>query len=240
MFKLAGKYGTGSGSNIFTSSNSAASDATAGISTVFNIRSNMSDMLKSHASTSKTFYGEFDATMDDLKSSADKVSKIDFSKLSKADLTETTDAEGKTAYKRSEALTKAVDSVKSLVSDYNDSIKFFQDNNSVSKRVGNLATTFGDTTYRSGGLSAIGIKVESDGQMTVDEDKLTKALTENQIMAEAVLGKDGLAGKADRHVDFANSQRDKLFPSAKSMLGGEMTVTGLYTGKTLQNIRMRC
>jgi hypothetical protein len=55
-------------------------------------------------------------------------------------------------------------------------------------------------------------------------------------MAEAVLGKDGLAGKADRHVDFANSQRDKLFPSAKSMLGGEMTVTGLYTGKTLQHI----
>ncbi|MGP1575479.1 MAG: hypothetical protein ACTTIB_07445, partial [Selenomonas sp.] len=44
-----------------------------------------------------------------------------------------------------------------------------------------------------------------------------------------ILGKNGLAGATEKKVDFAKTQRDKLFPSAQQMLGPNYQRALAYT-----------
>ena len=100
-----------------------------------------------------------------------------------------------------------------------------------------LSSNFADTTYHAGQYSTVGITVDTKtGALSLDEDKLAKALTENSDATEYTLGRSGLAGKAETHIEQANHQRSKLFPSMKQMIGGEMEVASLYTGKALQGM----
>ena len=132
----------------------------------------------------------------------------------------------------------ALDTVKDFVNDYNDSIKFFQSNSSVSNRVGKMASNFGDTTYRSSLYEQIGINVNKDGTLEIDEEKLANSIAKDPSKVSRILGKDGLAGKAEQHANTANSQRNNLFPNAKSMLGSQMDQVALYTGKSMINMTM--
>jgi flagellar capping protein FliD len=93
-----------------------------------------------------------------------------------------------------------------------------------------IANTFADTTYRSDIYKQVGISVDGKtGELSVDEDKLAKALTENGSRVENALGKNGLAGKASHHAEFALAQQDKAFPSMKTMLGSELNLASAYT-----------
>ena len=207
---------------------SAASD----MRTLSSIREGYAGLVSSYTETKTTFNTEMKSTLSDLAGSAAKVASMSYD-FSASDIQ--TDAAGKTTY--SDGLKSAISSVKSLVSDYNDALSFFSDNKDVSKRASALATEFADTTYRADSYRAIGINVDSKtGALTLDEDKLAKALTTESSRAENLLGKNGLAGKAQSHVGLAKFQQDKVFPSMQSMIGGEMTVASLYTGRTLQNI----
>ena len=207
---------------------SAASD----MQTLSSIREGYSGLVSSYTETKTTFNTEMKSTLSDLAGSAAKVASMSYD-FSASDIQ--TDADGKTTY--SDGLKSAISSVKSLVSDYNDALSFFSDNKDVSKRASALATEFADTTYRADSYRAIGINVDSKtGALTLDEDKLAKALTTESSRTENLLGKNGLAGKAQSHVGLAKFQQDKVFPSMQSMIGGEMTVASLYTGRTLQNI----
>ena len=50
-----------------------------------------------------------------------------------------------------------------------------------------------------------------------------------KIYFENALGKNGLAGKASHHAEFALAQQDKAFPSMKTMLGSELNLASAYT-----------
>lgn len=65
--------------------------------------------------------------------------------------------------------------------------------------------------------------------MSLDEDKLAKALTENGDRVKNILGSNGLAGKANNHVNLANSQQSNLFPSMPTMLGKDYITAQAYT-----------
>ena len=140
----------------------------------------------------------------------------------------------KTTY--SKAMQSALDTVKSLVDNYNDSLKFLKANSEVSGRVSQMAANFGDTTYRSSLYESVGISVGKDGTLTIDEEKLANSIVDNPDKVSRILGGDGLAGKAEQHVNSANGQRNNLFPSAKSMLGDQMDAVALYTGKSMINM----
>jgi len=58
---------------------------------------------------------------------------------------------------------------------------------------------------------------------------LTKALKEEPNRVENILGKNGLAGATEKKVDFAKTQRDKIFPSAQQMLGPNYQRALAYT-----------
>lgn len=211
-------------SNYTNSTSSSAS--LSGISTIYGISSSATELVNSYNEAKKVYETEFSSTMGDLKNSAGTVAKLDFTKFSQDDIK--TAEDGTKTY--SDALKGAIKDIKQLVSDYNDALGTTNDYSSVSKRMKSLATTFADTTYRADSYQQVGISVDSKtGELSVDEDKLAKALVENGSRVENALGKNGLAGKASHHADFALAQQDKAFPSMKNMLGDQLSLASAYT-----------
>ena len=242
-------------SSLWSSFNSYKSNANSALSGLSMISSNVSSLVASYDSTKKTFYSEFDDTMSELKKSSDNIKNYDFNVGANAlTTTETTDKDGNTTTTstRNEALTAALKAVEKFASDYNDAIDFFNSNSDVSKRIGRMGTMFADTKYRSGNYNSIGLQVQSDGKIKIDEEKLTKVLTEDadnyakslenggdgafRSRVSEILGKDGLAGKADDHISVANNQRDRLFPSADTLIGKDLQAAALYTGTSYRNV----
>ena len=152
--------------------------------------------------------------------------------------TETYDNEGnkhiETAY--SKVMQSAMKTIQDFVDDYNASIEFFQDNNSVSARVGRMAELFGDTTYRAQSYDSIGISVQNDGTLAVDQERLARAIVDNPERVSNIVGDGGLADKAESHVNVANSQRSQLFPSAQSMFGQELSTASFYTSNAYLSV----
>lgn len=204
----------------------SSSSSLSGLSTIYGISSSATELVNSYNEARKVYQTVFSATMGDLKNSAGNVAKLDTSKFSQDDIK--TAEDGTKTY--SDALKSAIKDIKQLVSDYNDALGTTNDYSSVSKRMKSIANTFADTTYRSDIYKQVGITVDSKtGELSVDEDKLAKALTENGSRVENALGKNGLAGKASHHAEFALAQQDKAFPSMKTMLGSELNLASAYT-----------
>ncbi|MBQ9365531.1 MAG: flagellar filament capping protein FliD [Schwartzia sp.] len=244
MYNMAQKNGlslfgssSNSGFNPYSVS-SAMSSASNVISGLYGINTSKKELVSSYDKTSKQFYNEFDATMKNLKDSASNLRKTDF-KVGEDAVTTIENDDGTTTTKKSDALVKALKSVKDFASDYNDAIDFFSDNKEISKsRMERIGSMFSDTTYRSDTYRDIGINVNAKtGKMTIDEDKLTKAITEKpDRVADILNGRGGLVSKAENHVSQANSERDRLFPSMQSMLGSQFKSASMYSGNSLLSI----
>ena len=212
-------------SKMWSNYTNAASQSAANLDNLTSLKQNTTELVNSYNDAKKTFQTDFKATMSDLKGSAQTVMGMNYD-FSTSDIT--TDNAGKTVY--SDSLKNAISNVKSLISDYNDAIGLTSDYSDVSKRLKSLANVFSDTTYRADTYAKIGIGVDSKtGTLSLDEDKLAKALTENGDRVKNILGSNGLAGKANNHVDLANSQQSNLFPSMQTMLGKDYITAQAYT-----------
>ena len=216
------------------------SNATSALSGLTEINSNLKSVLASYDDAKGAFNSELKETMSDLSTSAAKLKDYNFSVEQEGAITTntSTDKDGNvtktTTY--SKDLQAALDTVKNFVDDYNSAIKFFGDNSSLSKRVEQMATTFGDAGYRANLYESIGLTVGSNGSLSINEAKLADTIVNDPKKVSAILGKDGLASKAESHISFANSQADKLFPTAKEMLGDQLDTATLYTGKAYRNM----
>lgn len=216
------------------------SNAQTALAGLTEINTNLKSVLASYDDAKNAFNSEFDESMTALKESADKIKSYNFNVEKDGAITNTTSTDDKgvttTTTTYSKDLQAALDTVKNLVDNYNGAIKFFGDNSSVSKRVEMMANTFGDTTYRASIYNSIGLNVGSDGKLSIDESKLADAIVNDPDKVSSILGKDGLAGKAQSHIDFANGQKDRLFPTAQTMLGDQLDAAALYTGKAYRNV----
>ena len=188
------------------------------------------NLRKSYAETSSKFYAEYDSNMKDLRKSAGKLSNTDF-QLSSADIK--TNADGSKTY--SDKLKAAIDNVKDLVSEYNETSDFLQDNKSLGKGVRQLVTEFSDTTYKADSYAKMGITVDAKtGKMSVNESRLARALTDSPAQSEAILGKGGLAGRADRHAQYAQMSRSRVIPSMEQAIGGQLNyAANMLNGRSL-------
>ena len=145
--------------------------------------------------------------------------------------------------KTEDATTNAIESgikerltnVKDFVKEFNSTMDYLNENKDISARFSSLASSFNDNSYFRGSLDKVGISVGKDGTLSVDEAKLTKALTDNPSSVDAVLGKDGLAGRLDRKINMANQQVDKLFPSVTNFVGSNSisATKSMYSAHTL-------
>ena len=215
----------------YSSFDSNAASTAAGLS---EIRQNASALMSSYDTAKQTFYDEFDDNMDALSQSAAAVRNFNFNVGENA-VTQTenvaSDGTRTTTTTYSDSMRNALDTVRNLVNDYNETLNFFSDNASVSSRVERMAQNFGDTTYRAGSYEAIGISVGRNGALTIDENRLANAINQNPSQVANVLGRNGLADQTARQVETANAQRDRLFPDAKAMFGDQFDAVALYTGR---------
>lgn len=204
------------------------------------VNTNLKSVLAAYEDAKSAFNTEFDENMTNLGSSAAKVKDYNFHVDKEGAISTVTNTDEKgnvtTTTKYSDKLQAALDTVRDFVNDYNSAVKFFGDNASVSKRVEMVGNAFGDTTYRAATYASIGLTTNSDGSISIDESKLANAILNDPDKVSTVLGADGLAGKAESHISFANGQRDKLFPEAEKMLGDELSAAALYTGHAYRNM----
>ncbi len=220
-------------SQLWTSYNNYHSDATSTLAGIREINTNLQSLLSSYDDTKTAFNAEFEENMSALSESARQVSRYSFNTPPEGAITktETTDANGiiSTSTTYSKDLQMALEAVSNFVSNYNSSLQFLNDNASVSRRVENLANTFSDTTYSASRYEPVGISVQSNGMLEINEEILADAIVNNPDKVSSALGEGGLAGKAQKHVSFANFQQDKLFPSVQSMFGDQIRTASIYT-----------
>ena len=227
-------------SQLWNTYNSAQSNALQSLSGLTEINTNLKSVLSSYDDAKAAFSSEFKENMSELSASAAKIKGYDFSVEQDGAITTTTqtdkDGNVSSVTNYSKELQAAIDTVKDFVSDYNSAVKFFGDNSSVSKRVEIMSNTFSDTTYRASAYASIGLTVSSDGSLSVNEAQLAQTIVDDPNKVSSILGKDGLAGKAENHISFANSQEDKLFPTAEKMLGNQLETASIYTGSAYRNM----
>lgn len=148
---------------------------------------------------------------------------------------------------RDENTNAALSNVRNLVDRFNDAVTYFNENRSMSDRMNALAGNFRDNENFANSLNAVGITVGDNGRLTVNETRLADALNENSNNVNEVLGRNGLAGRLDRNVELANSQRENLFPtvtdyvndrrdeSTESLYAAQLNQTAALARPTISN-----
>lgn len=134
---------------------------------------------------------------------------------------------------RDENTNAALSNVRDFVNTFNNAVDYFNENRGVSDRMNALASNFGNEANLSA-LDDVGISVNENGRLRVDESKFADALNEDSANVNALLGQNGLAGRLDRNINLANSQRENLFPTAAEYTGNDPTQS-LYSaqGRTI-------
>lgn len=227
-------------SQLWSAYGSYESNAQNSLAGITEVNTNLKAVLASYEDAKEAFTSEFEESMTALDESADKLKGYNFNVEKDGAITNTTSTDDKgvttTTTTYSKDLQAAIDTVKNFVNDYNSAVKFLGEHSPISKRIDQLAKTFGDTTYRASIYESIGLNVNSNGSLTIDESKLANAIVNAPDKVSSILGKDGLAGKAEDHISFANSQKEQLFPTAKAMLGDQLNQASIYTGNSFANM----
>lgn len=122
-----------------------------------------------------------------------------------------------TAEKKAEETTTSnedtrVTSVKNLVRDFNSAMSYLNENRGMSNKMAALADNFGNSKLNDS-LNEIGISVNSQGFLSLNESAFNFALSKNSEGVNSALGSEGLAGQLDKNINLANYQSDKLFTS---------------------------
>lgn len=217
----------------YGNSSAAASAMMSGISEV---SSSKRELLASYDNAAKGFKAEFSSTMSDLSSSIKDMKKLDLNVGENAITQKTVTAEDGTTSQKTEyskPMQAALDTIGKFVDNYNSAVDLLGEYSDVSKRISQLASVFGDTTARAENYAKIGLDVGKDGKLTINEEKLAKAIQDSPGRVENILGKDGLTSKAENHVNFAQGQEDKLFPSVDTMFGKQLKQASVYSGSSL-------
>jgi len=222
--------------DIWSNYGSSSSAASAMLSGVSEVSSSKRELLASYDNAAKGFKAEFNATMKDLSSSISDMKKLNLDVGEDAITKKTVTAEDGTTSNVTEynkAMKEALGTIGEFVDNYNSAIDMFKDYGDVSKRMSYMGNVFGDTTARANTYAKIGLNVGSDGKIAIDEEKLAKAIQDTPGRVENILGNNGLTGKAENHVNFANGQADRLFPSVDTMFGKQLKQASVYSGNSL-------
>ena len=222
------------GSSLYSAQYRGRESSAQELRSIMDIANQAASLRKTYAETSSKFYAEYDSNMKDLRKAAGKVSGTDF-QLDKSDIK--TNADGSKTY--SDRLKSAISNVKDLVNEYNETSDFLRENKSLGKGVQQLTTEFSDTTYKADSYAKMGITVDAKtGKMSVNESRLARALTDSPAQSEAILGKGGLAGRADRHAQYAQMARSRVIPSMEQAIGSQLNyAANMLNGRSLPTMQ---
>ena len=223
--------------SIWDSYYGSASSAASTMSGLASINSSRAELVSSYDSAVKVFNADMGSAMKDLRSSISAMKGLDYKAVGENPISTVTstaeDGTETTTTKYSKEMQEVLDTVKGFVDDYNTAVDFFGDYSDVSKKLSRMSSVFSDATARADTYATIGLNVAKDGTIEVDEEKLANAIVNSPGKVEGILGQDGLTGKAEDHVQFAEGQQSKLFPSINSMFGDQLSQASIYTGKSM-------
>ncbi len=217
--------GLSSGNSAWSNITSAAGNGLSYANAVASNRTSLSSLISEYDSTKKRFNTEYDSTMGDLSKAANTLKNTNFN----------VSGAGESAESKIEENTKAaVGAVQDFAKKYNETVSFLKDNKDVSNRVSALSNSFNDASYFARSLSKVGVTVKSTGELSVDAERLTKALKDAPKTVENILGKDGFAGRTANKVQNAQNQRDRMFPTVSSMMGSSVSdAKRMYSANTV-------
>ena len=151
--------------------------------------------LDTYNKTSTSFYNDYLPAMKNLKNSSTALNNTLSDSTASADT--------------------IIAKVKNFASDYNKTVDVLNANSNLSNKISNLAESFASPKYNSRAFTSIGISVNDKGTLTIDENKLMTALTNNLGKVNELLGgSNGLANKTALKADssIANSTNLISFP----------------------------
>ena len=216
--------GLSSSNSAWSNITSAAGNGLSYASAVASNRTSLSSLLSEYDETKKKFSAEYDSAMGDLGKAANALKNTNFRVAPEG--TSDEDAEKNTQ--------AAVGAVQDFAKKYNETVSFLKDNKDVSNRVSALSNSFNDAGYFASSLSKVGVTVKSTGELSVDTERLTKALKDDPKSVENILGKDGFAGRTEKKAENAQRQSDKMFPSVSSMMGSSVSdAKRMYSANTI-------
>lgn len=109
---------------------------------------------------------------------------------------------------------RIVNAVKDFAGDYNKVVNFLSNNSDKSAKIESLANSFKSTKYSSSSLSSIGITVGYDGKLSVNENTLKNAISEDFKNVKDILGgTSGTAAQTYTKVQEAMNNSKNLYPS---------------------------
>lgn len=106
-----------------------------------------------------------------------------------------------------------VSQIQNLVRDFNSAIAYLYENRGVSNLMDALADKFGNNQNLAASLNSIGISMDSQGFLSVNEAIFNSALNNDSDTVNDILGSEGLSGQLGRNINLANYQGDRLFTS---------------------------
>ncbi|MBR2215800.1 MAG: hypothetical protein IJ849_08605 [Selenomonadaceae bacterium] len=219
--------------NNYSATNGFTSASGMSAANLYGVKESYAELVSSYNTAKDSFYADLDSDMADLKDAAAAIKNTNFNVGENAVTTTTSvndEGETVTTKKYNENLQNALDAVNKLVDSYNSTNTLLSDSAELSPRLKNAAKMFSDTTARADLYESIGISVGSGGKLTVDEDKLVSAITDDPNRVTRILGEGGLADKAESHVSRLESQQGQLFPTLSSMYGSQVKAAEAYTG----------
>ena len=151
--------------------------------------------LDTYNKTSTSFYNDYLPAMKNLKNSSTALNNILSDSTASADT--------------------IIAKVKNFASDYKKTVDVLNANSNLSNKISNLAESFASPKYNSRAFTSIGISVNDKGTLTIDENKLMTALTNDLGKVNELLGgSNGLANKTALKADssIANSTNLISFP----------------------------
>lgn len=150
--------------------------------------------MKKYTSTSENFYSAFASSSSNLKAASTNLTSV----LSNPDA----------------STSDITNNIQTFVNDYNNTTALFNDNSSVSTTMSKFADFFTNGAKNANiPLANIGISVDDNGKMTVDESALTNAVQNNSsAIKNAFSGSQGLANQAYVKTAQAINNVENLVP----------------------------
>ena len=222
---------------------------------IFEINTNLKETINSYDEAKQLFYSSMDDYIDDLKQKIKDTNTIDFSTFSAKDILQqqrkiknqqqqqdiNNDKINDEKFsinnnpKYSQRLQTSLDTVYELINSYNDLTNFFNENESVSKRISNINSSFNSFAYYAGSYNSIGLQLNNNNEIIVDENQLIQAIIERPNTVNNIL--HTFTNRISNSLNSVSIQYDNLFPSIENMLGDQFKMAKFYTSSAFVQLQ---
>ena len=184
--------------------------------------SGLSEFLADYIESKNKFEAELRTTLQEARKAASSMEAMEYAQTQRKERAAEqarAAAEPKTAAPSPDE--DSVGKVATFADRYNDLKEFLQENKDVSGHAASISSVVNDASDSMKTFSSIGITSDANGKLHVNASRLAASLKNRPESVEYALGKDGLAGRAQKSIKLAAFNQDKLFPSVSSAMGIE-------------------